>query len=294
MDHLRETSGLFNIFLNSTGLHWSLSKIFSTSGAPNKLVSDLKQVIVDKDRQIKEGQLQLKRLEGIATSSKMLIHDIRKPFSTIKSVLNILEDLKDDPKELLNAKKDVECSIKHVESMLAEIMDYSREAKLELVARPLDPILKSSIGQILHAPEYQKNEITFNYDLKNGNMPLVDEERLVRALANIIGNAIEAITLIGKKSSGNIWLKSRDTANMLEIIIGNDGPQFAEEDIIKLFEPCFTKGKNKGTGLGLASVRKIISLHGGTISAYNTTDGVEFKIELHSSRMSDCNYVYVS
>jgi signal transduction histidine kinase len=63
--------------------------------------------------------------------------------------------------------------------------------------------------------------------------------------------------------------------------------KFSKEAEVNIFESFFTSGKNTGTGLGLASVKKIIELHGGTITARNrvNAEGVEFAIALQSQKL---------
>ncbi len=62
-----------------------------------------------------------------------------------------------------------------------------------------------------------------------------------------------------------------------EIIISNDGPHFQVEDPNILFE-TYTKDRSGKFGLGLSIVKQIIKSHNGSIEAYNTQKGVEFKI----------------
>ena len=109
----------------------------------------------------------------------------------------------------------------------------------------------------------------------------------------IIGNAIDAITEFSKANGGTISIFSKDVLSnngtVLEIIIGNDGPSFEDEDLASMFELFFTKGKKGGTGIGLASTQKIVSLHNGSVKARNRLnkngdiDGVEFVILIPAS-----------
>ena len=227
------------------------------------------------------------KLAAIGQTTSLLAHDVRKPFAMLKSMLSILDVLKSNPSELGRAKSDVNKAIKHVESMLSDIMDFSREIKLERNPHGLGNILDFSIRQASQG--FVSSDIAFCYDIQSKWKPLVDEERIGRVFSNIISNAIEAITIIGKRTSGVITVASRDTRvnniPYVEITIGNDGPVFQQMDIPKLFESFFTKGKQKGTGLGLASVRKIVDLHDGEVTARNRVadTGVEFQLRLPAS-----------
>lgn len=94
-------------------------------------------------------------------------------------------------------------------------------------------------------------------------------ESLLIAFENIIENQIRYAN-----SSINI---SMDINNKLEIKISNDGPKFETNNPMELFD-AYTKDKDGKFGLGLAIASQVIQNHKGKIEAYNTENGVEFKI----------------
>lgn len=227
--------------------------------------------------------------KAIAGLTKMLAHDIRKPLSQVKVILDAIEMFKSNPSRLEIAKKDVKKAISNIEGMLADVMNYSRDVKLETTAESMGGVLDFVIRQVIQG--YSDLAISFNYFLEASHKPLMDEGRFSRVLANILGNGIEAITVIGKKKSGVIDIRTnnfKDSKGKLftEIILGNDGPLFPEGVEEKLFESFFTSGKSSGTGLGLASAKKIVLLHDGEVFARNKVDGngVEFIIRLPISQ----------
>ncbi|MFH1728263.1 MAG: response regulator, partial [Pseudomonadota bacterium] len=222
-------------------------------------------------------------------TTQMLAHDVRKPFTSMKSLLNMLDKFKKDPKALEKAKITVDQTIIHVEKMISDILDFSREVKLETKPEAIASLLDFSIRQAIQT--YKDVTINFEYELNNKYKALLDDERMARVFANIIGNGIEALKsyqtlafsnqqeITGNPTSHHlqatslIWLKTKDVfkdeKGFVEIVIGNNGPHFKEDDIPNLFESFFTKGKKSGTGLGLASANKIVTLHEGTIEARN-------------------------
>lgn len=253
------------------------------------IVTKLSKII---NRKIKRD-IEQQKMAAIGQTTSLLAHDVRRPFTMVKSIINMLEDIKDNPDEIKKAKEEVTKAIKNVEAMISDIMDYSREVKLDISPYPLKSIIINSIKHVI--PSYKDSKINFIYNFNNKYQPLIDEERITRAFANIIGNAIEAITIIGKMDSGTITFSSQDILDSgksyIEICIANSGPKFKEEDIPHLFDSFFTKGKKKGTGLGLASVQKIIKLHGGKVWAQNLSDGrgVQFIIRVQVSNEKEEN-----
>jgi len=100
-----------------------------------------------------------------------------------------------------------------------------------------------------------------------------DEEKLTRAVTNILDNSIR---YAGRK----VEITSRTTGkNMIELVISDDGPGFDTEDLKNLFAR-FYKGKKGHFGLGLSIAKSIIEKHGGTITAGNTAEGAYVRITL--------------
>jgi CheY-like chemotaxis protein len=202
---------------------------------------------------------------------------------------------------LNRAKADIERSIANVESMLNDIMDFSREVRLETKPCFLNAVFDYSIRQT--AQIYPHTDVNFSYDVCHTYKPFADDERFARVCTNVILNAIEAVTIMDKKVKGSIYISSKDLIKndkrFVEIIIANNGPKFRQEDLVNLFTPFFTKGKKEGTGLGLASAYKIVNLHEGTITARNMDvnkamelgwdrdEGVEFIIDIPASDEHD-------
>lgn len=103
-----------------------------------------------------------------------------------------------------------------------------------------------------------------------------DENRMIQALVNIVGNALryakEEIQIVYYEKNGKVYIH-----------IVDDGNGIREKDMPHLFER-FYKGKNGDTGLGLAITKAIIEYHGGEIVGRNTEDsGAEFVIIMPSS-----------
>ncbi|MFH1727940.1 MAG: response regulator [Pseudomonadota bacterium] len=234
------------------------------------------------------------RLVAIGQTTSMLAHDIRKPFTSMKSMLAMMENYKNNPSFLSHAKNTVNQTINHVESMISDILDFSREVKLETSPESISALLDFSIRQ--EAQAYKDISLEFNYKLENKFQALMDDKRMARVFSNVIGNGIEALashqatssppqaknSLPKKEYSYTIWFKTCDKKidghKFIEIIIGNNGPAFKEDDIPNLFESFFTKGNKRGTGLGLASANKIVNLHGGKIEARNCVQRTEYSV----------------
>lgn len=235
----------------------------------------------------REREISSSKFVVIGQTTAMLAHDVRKPFSMVKMLLSALDTIKDNPSELGRARSEIGKAMERVDGMIADIMDFSREVKMDVRPESLPGILDFSVRQAARAHAGVK--IAFAYRLNHRTKPLADEQRISRAFVNIIDNAIEAISMIGKKAAGVITLESSDRqekdGRFVELCISNDGPPIPEDALPRIFDFFFTSGKNKGTGLGLSSVAKIVNLHGGTVAAENLADGggVKFTVRLPAS-----------
>ncbi|MDP4095150.1 MAG: HAMP domain-containing sensor histidine kinase [Bacillota bacterium] len=100
-----------------------------------------------------------------------------------------------------------------------------------------------------------------------------DEEKLTRAITNVLSNCIRYA-----QHTVSITSKKIDDGR-IELTIIDDGPGFDEKDLPNIFER-FYKGKKGKFGLGLAISKNVIEKHNGTITAENSTSGALFRIEL--------------
>ncbi len=100
-----------------------------------------------------------------------------------------------------------------------------------------------------------------------------DEEKLTRAITNLLDNSI-------RYAESHVVLSSCiPDPHYMEFSIVDDGPGFSEKDLKHLFTR-FYKGKHGHFGLGLAITKSIIEKHNGTITALNTPEGAMIKVKL--------------
>jgi len=223
--------------------------------------------------------------EALSKQAQFMAHDIRRPFSQIKLVLSMFNSLSSDQKMLDTAKQGVETSIKRVESMLSDLIESGRVVPLNIKALSVKNLIEQAFNQIeLNSNPVRIDVVKFIDDTL---MISGDEQKLVRCFVNILENAVDAVRENHcEEDKGLIEISSKivnvEGADCAEIIVANNGPTIDENDMPRLFESFFTKGKSKGTGLGLAFTHRTISQHNGSTKARNKkkNDGVEFVIML--------------
>lgn len=232
----------------------------------------------------KRQQIQLLEQQkdvAIGKTAAILAHDVRRPLDQMSLLLNRIVEGEADKDFLKIAQQDIQYSLNSVNSQISDMMNFSRTQELQLRPIGLYGVLSSSLKQVMSVA--RNVDIKLEYHFNSRNLVMADESRLGSAISNILVNAVEAIRDIGKKKSGMIRLETSNQGSSFCLKIVNDGPQIPPNVLENMFKPLFTSGKSQGTGLGLASVMKIIKDHGGSIKVANSPEGVEFTLLLNSS-----------
>ena len=238
---------------------------------------------------------------AVTKTTQMLAHDVKKPFSMLISILDLLQNC-DDPAEIrkLSAEytRHVRKSIKSVDNMIEEILEVGQQDKIIQKPCSIGSILKSSLDEVSHA--HQHPDVALTYQFNHRHLVDVDSLKIQRVVSNIVGNALQAMD-----NRGSIWFKTKESDNNLNITccIGNTGSYIPKEDLPHVFDMFYSKNKRKGTGLGLAICHKIITTHDGkiwcesasekkTVEFYFTLptalNGIDKKDTLLYSNIHDC------
>lgn len=224
---------------------------------------------------------------AIGDTAKMMAHDLRKPLEQLSSILENFEEHKMTPGKMARITDELNYSIDHSENLLATLLDFSRESSLELKEHSLKSIIKEALK--FNKKEILRHNVQIHFELGHHMMVLANKERIVRVISNLISNAIEAQTLMSNTPNKHIRFVTSQENKVTTLSIINNGPLIPSKDVSQLFEAFYSKGKPSGTGLGLASCRKIINLHGQKIWANNLkkTNEVQISFTLEAGSTSD-------
>jgi PAS domain S-box-containing protein len=223
----------------------------------------LEELVKERTKALEEAQktlLQKERLAAIGQLTSTVAHEIRNPLGTIRaSVFSITDALnRNEATRLKRAVSLMERNIDRCDSIITELLDYTRKKELHLVKTQVDKWLKSVVEE-----QYIPDKIKVLYDLKSDAAMLIDKEYLRRAIINIVTNSIQALE--DENSSGHELRVETGIANgRLEIGITDNGIGMTKETQDKIFEPLFST-KSFGVGLGMSIVKDIIEEHGGEL-----------------------------
>ena len=219
------------------------------------------------------GQLlQAERLSSLAEIASGVVHEVRNPLGAIKGAVEILEDelAPDSPRREFAhiAKTEVE----RIDKLVQEFFHFARAKEPNKTPTDINEIIRAVKRLIENQAENQNVKIS---DDLSENLPLVslDEEQIKQVLLNLAINALQAMP-----EGGSLIFRSERENDNLYIEVEDTGGGIDEATKSKIFDPFFST-KDKGLGLGLSVVYKIVKQHTGQIQISNTKDGACFSLK---------------
>ena len=208
--------------------------------------------------------IKAEKLSAVGELSARISHDIRNPLSVISNEIQMLK-----LKKLLNENqtKRIDNAIKRITHQTEEVLDYVHETPLNITKFNLTELVKDSLDTMM---------IPSNVKIITPKDEIViagDQHKMEVVLINLIYNSIQAL----EETGGTIDIRLSDTTSEIIIEVIDSGPGIQLEPIEKVFEPLVTT-KQKGTGLGLASVKNIVEQHNGSITVKNNPTTFTVKI----------------
>ncbi len=225
---------------------------------------------------LREKEAKEERLAMVGQMVSGIIHDLKNPIS---SIIGFVELISLDKTTEENRKKFCKIILREIESltnMTREILNFAKgETNLLLRRYYLSAIVNDVLD--LMRPDFESRNIQVKVDLKYRAHVYVDESKMKRVFYNIIRNAIEAMP-----QGGIFNVKSYLTDSHVVVELSDTGCGIPEEIRDRLFDSFVTQGKEQGTGLGLAMVKKIIDEHKGEIEVESEVGkGTTFRIKLN-------------
>ncbi len=243
------------------------------------IVHKAEKVIEHRAQERRELEEQLNQAERLAALGEMVAgvsHEIKNPLGIVRSTAELLGEMPEanDTQKRLSGVIIEESS--RLNKIVTEFLDFARPQIPNLRECQLEEIIEKNLS-FLH-PELEKKGIAVNDNLNGRSFKMqADKDLLYRALLNIFMNAIQSM-----KDGGKIDIAVEEGKNNYRIEIEDTGFGISQENVKKIFNPFFTT-REKGSGLGLSIVRKIIEGHRGTITI-ESEEGVGTKVKVQLPR----------
>ena len=229
-----------------------------------QIFADHVGIALETERLIQAKQ-QSERLATFGVALADIGHSVKNILMRLQFPTKLIEQAADneDWKLFRGAWPTLQRATDEISSLVHDMLNYSRAREPETcetdVIGLLDEIVES------YRPDAQSKSVALEtrWETPELTWPL-DPKALKYGLTNLIGNAIEAIAEHGgAKVTVRVQLKKG--GEEMHISIADDGPGMPPEIQKRIFDPFFSTKKSKGTGLGLANVKKGVEEHGGRV-----------------------------
>lgn len=219
-------------------------------------------------KQLEKTQQELlhhERLSNLGKMSDMILHDIRNPVAVLKGYATMLEQVADEPHRVRDFARRVSMEAQRLSHMAGELLDYARgEVRLDMSVVAPSAIIGAAVA---YEQEHARVAgVTIETRIESDQAVVVDFDRIVRVLLNLIDNARKAC-----RAGGWITVLATRRDGVASFVISDDGEGMSSEVRSRMFEPFYSRSRG-GTGLGMLVVRNIVQAHGGSLDI-NSEEG---------------------
>ena len=229
----------------------------------------------------RQKSLHDKSIASLALLTAGVAHEIKNPLGALDLHVQLLNRfVKDksipDKSELFDLTQVLSEEIHRLNDIVNNFLFSVRPLKSQKKPENLNEIVTEVIKIIQPEIDKKKMKVTFEPEEALDSLPL-DKNYLKQCLINIIQNALHAVD--NNKEEPVLELKTSKDKKKVSLNIKDNGVGIEEKDLDNIFDPFFST-KNKGTGLGLTIVYKIIKDHQGDILLTSEKGkGTEFQID---------------
>ena len=205
----------------------------------------------------------------------MLAHELRNPLAPIRNAAHILT-MTDGTPRISSLGKIIGRQVDHMTELVDDLLDVSRVTRglvsLDLRLVDVNIVVQSAVEQTRPLIDARGHALA----VRLGAEPVLvqgDETRLVQIVANLLNNAAKYTP-----AGGRIAIEVRTTPADAQIAVTDNGVGMNADLLPRVFE-LFSQAQRTpdrsegGLGLGLALVKGLVALHGGTIAAASDGDG---------------------
>ena len=223
---------------------------------------------------------QSERLAAIGELSASIAHEIRNPLAAISGSIEMLQGRRTGREESVDSEHLMKIVLREVDRLnhlISDFLSYARPGP----SRPETSQLQEIIADIVKMFDAARpGAVEIDLAVEDGLTIFADSGQLRQVLWNLVLNAAEAMPDGGRLRIGARSVKERDSqgdspagrkdqeeqgkAGWLEIAIADDGCGIPRDQLDRIFDPFFTTKQN-GSGLGLATVHRIVESHRGSI-----------------------------
>ncbi len=217
---------------------------------------------------LEDSRRRLVQAEKLATIGQLMagiVHEMRNPLSSIKMNIRLLQRRLQEESSTRESLEIAAGEVTRLERMLTELLDYSKPPALNPARFAPQELLERVRRAVAEAATEGAVELAFSIEPEITAL-YGDIELIERALVNLLLNAIQA-----SASGGDVRLliENADGGHLLQV--SDSGRGMSEHVRERLYDPFFTT-RPDGIGLGMATVKKIVEAHDGSLRVESEVD----------------------
>jgi signal transduction histidine kinase len=272
---LRRTDGLIDDLRDGDQAMVSSSQMQSLLDAWNAATARLTQTHqtlrqevsrLTRELEIKNQELaRTHRLADLGRMASHLSHEVRNQLVPVSLYLSLLRRRLADDAGGLEILAQVNAGFFALESTVNDLLSFTADRP----PRWQTFLVRDLIDEVCEAlePQFRAQSIDIEIDAPPTMLVSADRDMFRRALLNLLLNALDAMA-----RGGEMVITAYRSAGAFELEVADSGAGLPEEVRRRAFEPFYTT-KSGGTGLGLAIVERVMSAHGGSVTANNCPEG---------------------
>jgi two-component system sensor histidine kinase PilS (NtrC family) len=225
---------------------------------------------------IKEAEEEMKRVEGLAAIGELaagIAHEIRNPMASISGSIEMLREGLD--KDAVNGRlmDIISREVNRLNNLINDFLLFARPKKANLMKFDLAQLILECLDLFQKSRRWSAG-LSAHTDFRHPIKMESDPEQIKQVLWNLFSNAVEAMG-----AQGCLYVSSemepgisKAGRNMVKIVVRDTGTGFDKTDLFRMFTPFFTT-KERGSGLGMAIVKRIVEGLKGQVVGDNHPDG---------------------
>ena len=235
------------------------------------LLTDITEVT-----QLREQVALKKNLESLGEMSAGLAHEFKNAIATLQGYIQLLQSQKLDDQSRSTAASLLN-EVRNLADMVTSFLNFARPQPLQLDEVDLDELIQECASELESffktlGVDLSTNRAGVSVDSALQRIVIRADERMLRqTLLNLMRNAAEAIPAGQSNRRVEVSSTSQDKG-WAKVEIKDTGEGIPASDLQRIFIPFFTT-KATGHGVGLALAHRVITQHGGTLTAANAKDG---------------------
>jgi PAS domain S-box-containing protein len=217
-----------------------------------------------------EALRQTEKLAAVGRLASSIAHEINNPLTSVTNLLYLLSANSSLDRSAREYVQTAQEELARVSEITTQTLRFHKQSVHAAPAR-LEDVLDSVLA--LYRPRLLSSGIWLERQYQRDEPVVCLAADIRQALANIVGNAVEAMP-----NGGRLWIRKRASCDWktrqrrgVRITVADSGSGIELEHRGRIFEPFFTTKGITGTGLGLWVTQDLIARHEGSISFRSST-----------------------